>query len=76
MSDENISFEEAYNQLEETVQALEHGGLTLDEATSLYEKGMHLAHICNQRLSASELKISRLQRAFSEQMSLMDQSES
>ena len=76
MSKENLSFEESYAQLEETVRALEAGGLTLEEATRLYEKGMHLARICNQRLSAAELKITRLQRASGEQMSLPDQDES
>jgi exodeoxyribonuclease VII small subunit len=60
----NLSFEDAYLQLEETVRALETGGISLDEATKLYEKGMKLTQICNQRLSAAELKVSRLQRSF------------
>ena len=75
MSMENLSFEEAYTRLEETVRALEAGGLTLEEATRLYEEGMSLARICNERLSSAELKISRLQRAFGEQMSLLEGAE-
>ena len=35
-SSENLSFEDAYAQLEKIVNALETGGLTLDEATDLY----------------------------------------
>ena len=67
----DLSFEGAYKQLEETVQALEEGGLTLAEATRLFEEGMGLARICNELLSTAELKITRLQTAFGEQMRLL-----
>lgn len=69
------SFEEAYTRLEETVRSLESGNLTLDEATRLFEEGMHLARICHQHLSTTELKITHLQRSFGEQMALLDQGE-
>ncbi|MFQ5925379.1 MAG: exodeoxyribonuclease VII small subunit [Dehalococcoidia bacterium] len=62
--DEQLSFEEALNRLEKIVQTLEAGGLTLEEALSLFEEGMHLAQICSQRLDTAELKISQLQTAF------------
>ena len=65
---ENLSFEEAFTRLEQTVQALEAGGLTLEEATRLFEEGMRLARLCNEVLSATELKVTRLQTAFGEQM--------
>lgn len=65
---EDLSFEEAYKRLEETVQRLEEGGLTLKEATLLFEEGMKLARVCNEMLSSTELKITRLQTAFGEQM--------
>ena len=65
---ENLSFEEAFTRLEETVQALEAGGLTLEEASRLFEEGMRLARLCNEVLSATELKVTRLQTAFGEQM--------
>ncbi len=57
-------FEQAFQKLEETAQALERGGLTLAQATSLYEEGMRLAKLCTQRLDAAELKITELQNAF------------
>ena len=60
---------------EETVKALEAGGVTLEDATRLFEEGMHLARICHQHLSATELKITHLQRSFGEQMTLTDQDE-
>lgn len=58
---EELSFEEALSRLESIVQALEAGGLVLEEAVSLFEEGMRLAKVCNQRLDAAELKISQLQ---------------
>jgi exodeoxyribonuclease VII small subunit len=67
---EDISFEEAYRQLEETVRTLEEGGLSLVEATDLFEKGMSLSRICQDILSSAELKINRLQTSFGEQMRL------
>ncbi len=62
------SFEEAYAQLEQTVKALEAGGVSLDEATRLFEEGMRLARICQEHLSATELKVTRLQRSYGAQM--------
>jgi exodeoxyribonuclease VII small subunit len=67
----DLSFEEAYSRLEETVHALEDGGLSLAEATRLFEDGMRLARICNELLSSAELRITRLQTAFGEQMRLL-----
>ena len=64
---EELSFEEALTGLERIVQTLEAGGLTLEEAISLFEEGMRLAKICNQRLDAAELRISQLQTAYKEE---------
>ena len=69
---EEQTFEAAYHKLEKTVQALESGGLSLDQATKLYEEGTKLAKACNELLSAAELRISRLQTSVGEQMRLMD----
>lgn len=57
---EDTSFEEAYQQLEETVRRLEQGDLTIDELVALFERGMALARTCNARLDAAELRISQL----------------
>ena len=54
------------------MQALESGGLSLDQATKLYEEGTKLAKACNELLSAAELRISRLQTSVGYQMRLMD----
>ncbi len=57
---ENVSFELAFQQLGEKVQALEVGGLTLEEATRLYEESVRLTQLCNRILTEAELKITRL----------------
>ncbi|MBM3956446.1 MAG: exodeoxyribonuclease VII small subunit [Gemmatimonadetes bacterium] len=67
------SFEEAFSKLEEIVRRLEDGKLSLDEATRLFEDGMRMAKRCNELLSSAELKVSRLQREFAEQMSLVEE---
>ena len=67
-----LSFEEAYNQLEETVRTLEVGGVNLEEATRLFEEGVRLARLCHQYLGATELKITQLRRSFTEQMALLE----
>ena len=67
------SFEQAFAQLQETVDALESGGLALEEATRLFDQGMRLAKACNELLTAAELKISRLQRSFGEQMTMIEE---
>ena len=56
----HLSFEDAFQRLGETVEALEAGGLTLAEATASYEEGMRLVQRCNQLLSETELKVTQL----------------
>jgi exodeoxyribonuclease VII small subunit len=57
---EKFSFEEAYRELETTVQRLEAGDLTLEEAIALYERGMRLARHCGDALDAAELQVQQL----------------
>ena len=51
--------------MEKTVEALESGNLTLDEATNLYEEGMKLAQLCSDMLSKAELKVTQLKEDYS-----------
>ena len=71
--EEGLTFEEALGRLDQTVQALEAGGLPLSEATRLYEKGMKLARLCSEMLAAAELKITQIQTAYGEQMRLLQE---
>ena len=70
---EDLTFEQALNQLDETVHALEAGGLPLAEATRLFEQGMRLARISSEMLAAAELKISQIQTAYGEQMRFLQE---
>jgi exodeoxyribonuclease VII small subunit len=69
------SFEEAFTRLEDTVQKLEVGGLSLEDATRLYEEGMRLARQCNEMLNATELRIKRLQTSYGLQMEMVNGAE-
>ena len=62
MSDEvkDLTFEQAFGELEMTVQRLEAGDLTLEEAIALYERGMRLAQRCSSALDAAELQMQTL----------------
>lgn len=57
---QRLSFEQAYHQLEETVQQLDAGNLPLAQAIALYQRGMALAKHCNAQLDNAELSIKRL----------------
>lgn len=57
---ENMKFETALAELEKTVAKLERDDTPLDEALKLYEKGVELVRICNERLSSTEKKIKLL----------------
>jgi exodeoxyribonuclease VII small subunit len=69
------TFEEAFLELRGTVEALEKGNLSLEEAAKLFERGMQLAKLCNELLSKTELQVSRLQRSFGEQMAMIQSAE-
>lgn len=56
-------FEEQLEELDSIVAALEDGKLPLDEALTLYERGMRLAQSCQRRLDDAELRVSRLRSA-------------
>ena len=53
-------FEAALTELEGIVKQLEDGGLALDKALVLFERGVELARLCKQRLDAAELRVAKL----------------
>jgi exodeoxyribonuclease VII small subunit len=57
---ESLSFEEAFEQLEAAVSALQDGQMPLEEALRHYEEGMKLAHYCNELLQQAELRVQQL----------------
>ena len=57
---DDLTFEEAFCELEETVRRLEAGGLTLKESIALYERGQALAAHCSRHLDQAELRVRQL----------------
>lgn len=57
---EDLTFETALRELEETVARLEGGELTLDEALALFERGQSLADYCNRQLDQAALRVEQL----------------
>lgn len=60
MPDDDLSFEDAYTALQDMVDRLQNGGLTIAESVDLFERGMKLADLCSRRLREAELKVSQL----------------
>lgn len=54
------SYEEAREELIEVVRRLEAGGTTLEESLALWERGEHLATVCQEWLEGAR---ERLQKA-------------
>jgi exodeoxyribonuclease VII small subunit len=57
---ESLTFEEAFEQLEAAVTALQDGHMPLDEALQHYQDGMKLAQYCNELLQKAELTVQQL----------------
>jgi len=57
---EDLSFEEAFAELQATIDELRGETLTLDRSLSLYERGTALATHCNGLLTVAELRVTQL----------------
>ncbi len=60
MNTDDRPFEAIYRELEETVQRLESGELSLAESLALFERGAALAEQCNALLDNAELRVRQL----------------
>ena len=50
-------FEEALNKLEKIVSKLEKGDIPLEESLKLFEEGIRLSRLCNQKLDEAEKRV-------------------
>lgn len=58
---ENKTFEQLLNELQEVVNLLESGKLSLEESINVYQKGMQLSIECKKRLdSAKEVIVKKV----------------
>jgi exodeoxyribonuclease VII small subunit len=58
--EEQLSYEQAIQRLEEILREMEAPGLPLERALQLYESGKILVHYCRQKLSQAELRIQQI----------------
>lgn len=60
MTEQEIGFEQAMEQLETIVAKLEGGDVPLEQAIELFQEGMRLSKICSQKLENVERRIEML----------------
>lgn len=56
-SEQPLSFETAYARLEEILEKMNSGKVSLEDSLKLYEEADHLIHWCSKRLTEAEKKI-------------------
>lgn len=54
---QETSFEAAFARLEEILEKMNSGSITLDESLKLYEEADSLIHLCSKKLNDAERKI-------------------
>ncbi len=57
----DLSFEEALNELEQIVNSLERGDVSLEDAIKAYERGSELKNQCERRLKEAKMKVEKIQ---------------
>ena len=67
MPENEVSFEQSINRLEEIVSILEENDQPLDQTIALFEEGLDLVKYCDNKLKQFELKIEEIKRKNDEQ---------
>ena len=57
MSDEQLGYEQARDELVDVVTKLEAGGLSLEESLALWERGEALAKVCDRHLAGARERV-------------------
>jgi exodeoxyribonuclease VII small subunit len=57
VSDEQLGYEQARDELADVVAKLEAGGLSLEESLALWERGEALAKICDRHLAGARERV-------------------
>ena len=60
MMEQELSFEESLEKLEDIVNKLENGNVPLDDAIDEFKKAMDLVKICNKKLEVAEESIAKI----------------
>lgn len=59
---QDITFEEAMENLEKIVEQLEEGDVPLEKAISIYKEGMDLSRLCHTKLKTVEDQLTQILR--------------
>ena len=54
---DSLSYEDAFERLQQITQLLEDGNVTLDDSIKYYEQGVLLKNFCEKKLKDAEMKI-------------------
>ena len=57
-----LTFEESLNRLEELVELLENGDISLEDSLNYYKEGIELSSFCSKQLEEAENQIIMLQK--------------
>lgn len=60
MSENNLTFEEKMQRLEQIVRAMERGDAALDESLKLFQEGTELIRSCGKLLDDAELQVKKI----------------
>lgn len=62
MSEPTVTYEEARAELARVVERLESGGSSLEESLALWERGEHLADVCQRWLDGARSRLETARR--------------
>lgn len=57
---DELTFEDAMEQLEDVVDMLEQGDVPLEKAISMFQEGMALSKLCHEKLTAVEKQMEQI----------------
>lgn len=58
--EEDLSLEEAFGQIEETIALLEEDDITLEASFKAYQEGMRLLQYCNEKIDKVEKQVMKI----------------
>ena len=57
---DQLSFEESFERLNEILELLENGEVSLDDSINFYEEGVKLKNHCEEKLKNAEIKVQKV----------------
>lgn len=63
MNEQNLTFEQNMQRLEQIVRAMERGDVALEESLKLFQEGTELIRACDQLLNEAQLQVKKIMTA-------------